>query len=110
MAAWLVPICGWEALFVVGGIVPLVVALLLALLLPESLLFLTNRGKDRAQLERRVHAAGPDAGDHGRTPCFALRGRAGSAALSADLFAPGLRVTTPMLWLMFAACCCRCIS
>ena len=59
VAAWLVPIFGWQALFVVGGIVPVVVALVIAFALPESLLFLTYHGKDRAQLARRVKELDP---------------------------------------------------
>ena len=59
VAAWLVPIFGWQALFVVGGIVPIIVALIIAVALPESLLFLTYRGRDRAELERRVKQLDP---------------------------------------------------
>ena len=64
VAAWLVPKFGWEALFVVGGIVPIIVALIIARMLPESLLFLTYRGKDRAQIERRVKQMDPTLDDH----------------------------------------------
>ena len=102
VAAKLAPLHGWEALFLVGGIVPIVIALLLAMLLPESLLFLTNRGTDRAQLVRRVQALDPGAVIDADTR-FELRGQGGSRKGSfADLFTPGLRVTTPMLWIMFA--------
>jgi AAHS family 4-hydroxybenzoate transporter-like MFS transporter len=102
VAAKLVPAYGWESLFIVGGVLPLAIALLLALLLPESLLFLTNHGKDRAQIERRVRALDPAVQIDASTR-FALQGAAAQGRGSfADLFAPGLRLTTPMLWLMFA--------
>ena len=102
VAAKLIPAYGWESLFIVGGVLPLVIALLLALLLPESLLFLTNRAKDRAQIERRVRALDPQLAIDGATR-FALQGPGSMGKGNfADLFAPGLRLTTPMLWLMFA--------
>jgi MFS transporter, AAHS family, 4-hydroxybenzoate transporter len=104
VAAWLVPQFGWQALFVVGGIVPIIVALIIAVALPESLLFLTYRGKDRAQLERRVKDLDPSVQV---TPdaVFALRNQpdAGRARGSVrDLFSGDLRITTPLLWVMFA--------
>jgi MFS transporter, AAHS family, 4-hydroxybenzoate transporter len=73
VAAKLIPAYGWESLFIVGGVMPLVIAVLLALLLPESLLFLTNRGKDREQIERRVRALDPQLQIDGATR-FALQG------------------------------------
>jgi AAHS family 4-hydroxybenzoate transporter-like MFS transporter len=73
VAAWLVPIWGWRALFVVGGIVPIVVALVIARWLPESSQYLQHSEQQRAP-----------------------RGRI------ADLFTEGLGLTTPLLWLMFA--------
>lgn len=102
VAAALAPTYGWQSLFVVGGVVPLVIAALLALLLPESLLFLTHRGTDRAQLERRVRllAPGLDIGPQAR---FVLREAVATGKGSfAELFGPALRMTTPMLWIMFA--------
>jgi MFS transporter, AAHS family, 4-hydroxybenzoate transporter len=104
VAAWLVPIFGWQALFVVGGIVPVLVALLIAFALPESLLFLTYRGKDREQLARRVRELDPSLTITPDTT-FVLRkqpldGR--TRGSFSDLFAGSLRVTTPLLWVMFA--------
>jgi AAHS family 4-hydroxybenzoate transporter-like MFS transporter len=105
VAAWLVPHYGWQALFVVGGLVPLAIALLLALLLPESLLFLTHRGTDRALIEERAKAIDPGLEVSAGT-VFALRGRSGSESVRRGgfkaLFSGDLTVTTPLLWLMFA--------
>jgi len=102
VAAWLVPHFGWQALFVAGGIVPLVVALVIAWLLPESILFLTHRGRDRGEIAARVRALDPRP-VIGADTRFALRS---SAAVSRgsipDLFVGALKLTTPLLWLMFA--------
>ena len=85
-------------------IVPAVIAVLLALLLPESLLFLVNRGRpqDREQVTARLKRMDAsleiDAGTR-----FVLRekGNEGRGGFL-ELFNPQLRVTTPLLWLMFA--------
>ena len=43
IAAWLVPDHGWRILFVVGGVLPLLIALLIAIALPESPAFRADR-------------------------------------------------------------------
>jgi AAHS family 4-hydroxybenzoate transporter-like MFS transporter len=104
VAAWLVPIFGWKALFVVGGIVPILVALVIAMQLPESILFLTFRGKDRAEIGKRVQELEPTLQIAPDT-IFTLRTEKNSATTRGsigDLFAGSLNVTTPLLWVMFA--------
>jgi MFS transporter, AAHS family, 4-hydroxybenzoate transporter len=104
VAAWLVPIFGWQALFVVGGIVPVVVAVIIAIALPESLLFLTYHGKHRDELARRVKELDPSLTVTADTQ-FALRKQpleGKSRGSFGDLFAGSLRMTTPLLWVMFA--------
>ena len=102
VAANLVPAYGWQSVFVVGAIVPAVIALVLAVLLPESLLFLTNRGTDRAQVVKRLQALDPSLQIDANTQ-FAVRGNPTQGKSSfAELFGPSLRVTTGLLWIMFA--------
>src|SRR5580692_4370061 len=50
IAAWMVPTFGWPVLFLVGGVVPLLVALCLRFALPESVKFLANRPERRGEL------------------------------------------------------------
>ena len=102
IAAELVPTHGWESLFVVGAALPVFIAILLAIFLPESLQFLILRGRDRAQVEKRAKAIDPGL-ETTTGAVFALRERAPSAKGSfSELFSPSLRVTTPLLWVMFA--------
>lgn len=66
VAAWLLPVHGWPGLFLVGGALPLLLALVIAIALPESPQFLATRPSRRAELERiarRLGAVG--AGDLG---------------------------------------------
>jgi len=44
LAAWLIPQFGWRAVFVAGGLTPLVMVPILVLRLPESVRFLASRG------------------------------------------------------------------
>lgn len=104
VAAWLVPIYGWQALFVAGGIVPIVVAVLIQTLLPESLLYLTFRGRRRDEVARRARELEPALVVTPDT-VFALRGADRAArprGSVADLFVGSLKLTTPLLWVMFA--------
>jgi MFS transporter, AAHS family, 4-hydroxybenzoate transporter len=90
VGAWLVPIFGWKALFVVGGVVPLLVALVIALKLREEIV-------ERARELDPQLTITPDT-------VFALK-RSGDDAQRGnlrDLFAGSLKLTTPLLWVMFA--------
>jgi AAHS family 4-hydroxybenzoate transporter-like MFS transporter len=57
-AAWVLPAAGWRALYVIGGVAPLLVSLLLLALLPESPGFVSaHRGGENASV-KEVFAAG----------------------------------------------------
>jgi len=97
IAAYLLPQYGWPILFYFGGLVPLLLAGVIALLLPESIRFLTlkNRQDDvRAMISRMDPGTTPPAGAHyivkvAEKPPFR------------DLFAGKLAVMTPLLWILF---------
>lgn len=103
VAAWLVPLYGWRALFVAGCVVPLVVVALIAWKLPESILFLAYRSKNRRAIEKRARELDPGISITPDTQ-FALRAKqeGNSRGSFADLFAGKLAITTPLLWLIFA--------
>jgi AAHS family 4-hydroxybenzoate transporter-like MFS transporter len=52
VAAWLLPRYGWRSVFYFGAAVPLVIAVLMVAMLPESLQFLALQGKKLEQLGR----------------------------------------------------------
>jgi AAHS family 4-hydroxybenzoate transporter-like MFS transporter len=59
VAAWILPAHGWRALFVLAGMLTLVLALLLVLLLPESVAFLlTRKPVDARRIERLCRRMG----------------------------------------------------
>jgi MFS transporter, AAHS family, 4-hydroxybenzoate transporter len=83
--------------------VPIVVALLISWKLPESILFLTFRNRRRDEIVARVRELQPGIEITPDTQ-FALRAKPGTESRGSfgDLFAGGLKITTPLLWLMFA--------
>jgi len=101
-AAALVPHHGWQVLFVIGGVAPLVIAVIIAIALPESLMFLAHRGRRRDLVERRVLQLDSSLAITPETR-FEVRGRDADAKPGlSKLFTGDLRFTTPCLWLMFA--------
>jgi len=63
MAAWVGPEYGWRALFIVGGIIPLVLAGALAKVLPESPRYLASRRERWPELIRLLRRIGHDVPD-----------------------------------------------
>lgn len=54
LSAWLIPRLGWSAVFIVGGIVPLLLALTMLAWLPESIQFLVLRGRAHGRDRQRI--------------------------------------------------------
>jgi AAHS family 4-hydroxybenzoate transporter-like MFS transporter len=50
VASWLLPVFGWQAMFYVGGAIPLLALILLAIWLPESLPFLVLKAAAPARI------------------------------------------------------------
>ena len=99
----LVPRYGWEAVFLIGGVLPLVVAALMVLALPESIGFLIARG-DRQPAVRgilgRMGVSGIGPGTRiVAGPASPSGGRKGVAL--ARLFAEVSPGRTVLLWLMY---------
>ena len=106
LAVTALPETDWRSLFVIGGIAPLAIALLLGFLLPESIKFLALRdgGDATARIEKLVRKLRPDLPIPPGTrfiiaTTIGPRHGGGPAAL----FAGGLGLITPLLWLLFAA-------
>jgi AAHS family 4-hydroxybenzoate transporter-like MFS transporter len=56
----LIPTWGWRPVFYVGGLLPLVLAVILIPVLPESVRFLTVRGKEPQRISRIMRRISPD--------------------------------------------------
>lgn len=100
LAAVLIPRFGWRAVFVVGGIAPLILAPVLTRWLPESVRFLAASGGANARVAQLLQRINPKAS-------FASGARfvAGETALPglpvAHLFREGRTIVTLLLWVVF---------
>lgn len=59
LAAWMVPNFGWESVFVLGGVAPILLSVIMGLFMPESLAFLVHKGENQARIRRIVERCAP---------------------------------------------------
>jgi AAHS family 4-hydroxybenzoate transporter-like MFS transporter len=60
LGSWMIPATGWRSLFLVGTIGPLIVGVVIALVLPESLIFLVSRHAASRRVARTLARVAPD--------------------------------------------------
>ena len=102
VTATLVPQYGWQLLFLIGGIAPILIAVAAMFGLPESIKFMALHEGHRAGMRRLIAEIRPDfqvppnanfvIEDEKQFPGFN----------PAYLFQDGLALITPLLWLLFA--------
>jgi AAHS family 4-hydroxybenzoate transporter-like MFS transporter len=102
--ALLVPHYGWPAIFVVGGAIPILVAIGVFFFVPESIKYMAIRGVRRDEIARLAAiirpglAIGPDTN-------FVVAGEAAvkvsTQFLPRGLFAAGVATVTVLLWVLF---------
>src|SRR3984885_10976569 len=100
-AAALVPQYGWQILFEIGGIVPVIFALAAIVTLPESIKFMTLHESHRGKMEALLTSIRPDyiVPPNAR---FVIEDEKQSPSNPIYLFGNGLAAITPLTWLMFA--------
>ena len=100
LAAWLIPQFGWRAVFVVGGLAPLLMVPILMLRLPESVRFLATRGHAPERVAALLRQISP------RTAFapgveFVVREAHLAGLPVAHLFREGRTPVTLLLWVVF---------
>jgi MFS transporter, AAHS family, 4-hydroxybenzoate transporter len=105
IAAWLVPTFGWPVLFLVGGVVPLLVAVCLYFVLPESVKFLANRPERRGELLATARRMRGDLslGEDTQFESTVRTGPGDGGLGLKQIFGTGFRWITPLLWMCFFA-------
>lgn len=102
VTAALVPQHGWQIIFLIGGIVPIVIAIAALFGLPESIKYMTLHERYRDKMEALVAAIRPDF----KVPAnarFVIEDEQQFPGFNpAFLFRQGLALITPLLWLLFA--------
>jgi MFS transporter, AAHS family, 4-hydroxybenzoate transporter len=101
IANWLAPTYGWQVLFLIGGVFPLVIAIAAALWLPESLKYLVLRGDRRPEAAKLVRILQPGVVVSSATRFIISDEKTYGKFTPKLLFADGLRFITPLLWLLF---------
>lgn len=101
LAAYLIPHFGWQSLFYFGGVAPLFIAAIVAILLPESLEFLVRRGRveDTGRVKKIVSKIQPELTDIDNV-AFMVEDTMKSDGAVKRLFTEGRGMTTLLLWLI----------
>lgn len=100
-SAPLIAALGWKTVFVLGGVVPLALSLLLWRALPESLLYLAGRGGRAEVIAPILDRIAPGAAVDGAS--YVLPAAEAQKASALDLFRGGRFATTLLLWTVFFA-------
>ena len=102
VAIWLMPAFGWQSLFVFGGSLSLLAALILVPTLPESIRYLALEGARPERIARLLRRLAPDrAVPEGAVFVVADEAGVSRTFRPALLFKDELRWITPLLWLAY---------
>jgi MFS transporter, AAHS family, 4-hydroxybenzoate transporter len=99
-SAWVIPAFGWQSVFYIGAVAPLIVAIMLAIWLPESIRFLLARNIGQEQVRRTLERIMPGAVPAG-VELMATPDPARQGAPVKHLFTEGRATSTLLLWVPF---------
>lgn len=98
IAAWLIPLGGWRAVFVFGAAVSLIIAALMAAFIPESLQFLVLRDRRIDRVTRWLTRIAPQATSGGGATRYVVHEPPGKGTPIGELFREGRALPTLLLW------------
>jgi len=101
-SATLVPQYGWQILFKIGGIAPIIFALLAIIGMPESIKFMALHESQRRKMEKLIASIRPDFKIPPNARFVIEDERQVPSSNPVYLFGNGLAAITPLTWLMFA--------
>jgi AAHS family 4-hydroxybenzoate transporter-like MFS transporter len=99
-SAWVIPAFGWQSVFYIGAVAPIVIAIILAIWLPESVRYLIARNKRLDEVRRTLEKIMPGAIPAG-AELYAAPDPARQGAPVTHLFTEGRAVPTVLLWVPF---------
>jgi len=100
LGSQLIPTVGWQALFYIGGLLPVVLVPLLILFLPESLNYMVRTGTAPERVARLLRRMFPGA-NLPEGARFVLSEGEGKGVPVRELFVPERAFGTAMLWVSF---------
>jgi AAHS family 4-hydroxybenzoate transporter-like MFS transporter len=100
----MIPLWGWRSVFYLGGLLPLAIAIILIKALPESVRFLTARGKDARAISKIMRKIAPDISTAEldlSSPAAAAREERNEGLPVRHLFTEDRAAGTILLWIPF---------
>jgi AAHS family 4-hydroxybenzoate transporter-like MFS transporter len=100
----MIPLWGWRSVFYLGGLLPLAIAIILIKALPESVRFLTARGKDARAISKIMRKIAPEisaAELNLNSPAIAAREERNEGLPVRHLFTEDRAAGTILLWIPF---------
>jgi AAHS family 4-hydroxybenzoate transporter-like MFS transporter len=102
ITAALVPTHGWQIIFMIGGIVPIVIAIAAIFGLPESIKFMALHESHREKMAAAIRTISPGTNVPANAR-FVIEDEQQVQGFNPKyLFGQGLKLITPLLWLLFA--------
>jgi MFS transporter, AAHS family, 4-hydroxybenzoate transporter len=98
---WLIPQYGWQIMFWIGGLAPLVVAAALFVKLPESVRFLISHSGRRAELLATIRRLRSDLSIADDAQFVSKQGPQATGSGITQIFSGPLAWITPLLWICF---------
>jgi len=96
----IIPSYGWQSIFLVGGVLPILLSMILALALPESVSFLVATGKSGDRIRRTLRRIFPEVSITGETR-FEFVNEIAPRATVLQLFRSRRAAGTLLLWTSF---------
>jgi AAHS family 4-hydroxybenzoate transporter-like MFS transporter len=100
LAAAIIPSYGWPMVFVVGGVLPLMLAVLLVIHLPESIRYLALREMESWRIEAIMRRIDPGS-QLPRRPQFAVEEESVPGLTIKHLMREGRAIGTVLIWIVF---------
>ncbi len=100
LGSWIIPAYGWQSIFLVGGILPILLSTILAIALPESASFLVAAGKPQDLIGRTLRRIFPDVSTAGEIR-YELARETVARTTVRELFRSGRAAGTILLWVSF---------
>ena len=109
VAASIIPRFGWPAVFIVGGVIPIVIGVVCVFVLPESIRFLVVRGGGEPQARQLLSRIAPGAavtgplspGHDEHAPSQRDSAHAPGSFIVAELFTNGRAMATTLIWVIY---------
>jgi AAHS family 4-hydroxybenzoate transporter-like MFS transporter len=101
VAATIIPRFGWQSVFVVGGVVPIVIGVAALFVLPDSIRFLIVKGRQDARVRRYLSRIAPEAAIPAQLSPGVDESGAGNVFVVKELFTEGRAAATTLIWVIY---------